>query len=569
MGEGAVIESRPTPVTASFLIPKSPGTSPPAGYWLIPLAVAGVRAIPFLATRLVPPPEGSVYPPAGYNPVDWFAYVGFIRQAAETGDWLLVNPHTTQPQDGRYFLPLFSLLGWVCRLTGLDPFVALELSRVPLVCAFFAMFWRFAGDFLPVRRTRLLAAGLVAFAGGLELLAHATFTLWPPRWQHTMLVALSDEYGWNGLAAFYNPLWVAGLTLSLVALRPVFQPVGRHGWAVMGRVAVAAAGTFLVHPYSGLAVLAIGGGVTLLRAGSRACRADALWLAGGLAGAGLVLAGFSAWQNQDPVFHATARRFFGPHGVSVLWYPLTLGALGGLAAWGAWRGWRQRTPGTRELLVWVAVVVLLHSSPWTSGYHFVYLLPTPLCLLAAPALERLLGIFEREEAPLGRQFAAALVVAMTFQSAPALTWRSTQRALGFPFPAPAVQALQALGRAPAGRVYASPMLGSLLPAYSSRHRLVVGHWFLTPDYVAKRNRYDAVMAGQVSPEAFLAELRREGVGYVLLPPRARPEVLEALRAAARQEETFGEYRLFRLDEDFSAPLPPRPPAGGSASPQGA
>ncbi len=548
MGAAPPLQSGPTFVSAPLSSARSPAAGPPAAYWLIPLAVAVLRAIPFLATRLVPPPAGSVYPPAGYNPVDWFAYVGFIRQAAETGDWLLLNPHTTLPQDGRYFLPLFSLLGWVCRLTGLDPFVALELSRVPLVFAFFAVFWRFAGDFLPEQRTRLLAAGLLAFAGGLECLVYALLGGGSEEWQQWFFKAISDEYGWNGLAAFYNPLWVAGLTLALGALRPVFQPPAGRGWTRMMRVAVAAVATFWVHPYSGLGVLAIGGGVTLLRAGSRASRVNALWLAGGLAGAAAVVAAFSAWQHQDPVFHATARRFFGPHGISVLWYPLTLGALGGLAARGAWRGWRKRATGTRELLVWVAVAVLLHSSPWTSGYHFVFLLPVPLCLLATPALERVLAVFGVEEAPPGRQFAAALVVAMAFQSAPALTWRSTRRALGLPFPAAAVQALETLGREPAGRVYASPMLGSLLPAYSSRHRVVVGHWFLTPDYVARRDHYNALMAGQVSPEAFLDELGRVAVSHVLLPPRARPEVLEALGTVARRVEAFGEYRLFWLGE---------------------
>lgn len=143
-------------------------SGPPRWYWLIPLAVALLRAIPFLATRLATAPEGDVYPAIGYNPIDTFAYLGFVRQAAETGDWLLFNPHTTLPQDGRYFLPLFSLLGWVCRLTGLSPFAALEWSRVPLIFGFFAVFWRFTDGLLVGRRQRLLAALLVAFSGGLS-----------------------------------------------------------------------------------------------------------------------------------------------------------------------------------------------------------------------------------------------------------------------------------------------------------------------------------------------------------------------------------------------------------------
>jgi hypothetical protein len=258
-----------------------------------------------------------------------------------------------------------------------------------------------------------------------------------------------------------------------------------------------------------------------------------------------VIAGFSAWQHQDAVFHATARGLFGPHGLSVLWYPLTLGAMGGLAALGAWERGRAGVPGTRELLVWVGVAALLHWSPWTSGYHFVYLLPLPLCLLAAPALDALLRVFADDAAPMRRQFGAAVVVALAFQSAPAVTWRTTRLTLARPFPAPVREAMQALAGEPAARVYASPHLGLIVPAYTA-HRVVVGHWFLTPQHAAKQARYNALMAGQVPPEDFLAELRREAVRYVLLPPRARVEVVEALTAVARQVETFGDYRLFRL-----------------------
>lgn len=566
---------------------------PPAAYWLLPLTVAALRAIPFLATRLVAPPPDSFFPPFGYNPIDGFAYVGFIRQAAETGDWFLVNPHTTLPQEGRYFLPLFSLLGWVCRLTGLNPFTAFELARVPLLVAFFAVFWRFAGEFLPEPRLRWRAAWLVAFAGGLEILVHATFTWWPVRWQHSILGALLDDYGWNVFAAFYNPLWVAGLTLALLALRPILRPQGgwgsnaagsnsaraadtsgfklrtsdfppgegaaaaptrgewvrrfaaASGWRDAGKVAGWTVLTFLVHPYSGLGVLAIGGGVLLVRALARPRRAGDFRLGLGLALALAVIAGFSAWQNQDAVFHATARRFFGPHGLGVWWYPLGLGATGLLAGWGSWQGLRRGMPGVRELLVWVGGAALLHSSPWTSGYHFVYLLPLPLALLAAPALDRLLRVFEEEAAPLRRQFGAALVVALVFQSAPAVTWRSTRLALSRALPAPALAVVQTLAREPAGAVFTSPSLGTMLPAWSA-HRVVVGHWFLTPDYAARRDWYDAVMAGRVSAAEVLATLEREQVRWVLLPPRAPVELVTGLEAAAEHRELAGGHRLFRL-----------------------
>ncbi len=538
-------------MNASPSPPAAPRTGPPAAYWLLPLAVGVLRAIPFLATRLAAPPPGSFYPPLGYNPIDGFAYVAFIRQTATTGDWWLVNPHTTLPQDGRYFLPLLSALGWGCRLTGLDPFWALELARVPWLFAFFAVFWRVAGDFLPERRARMLAAGLVAGAGGVEFLVHASFTWWPARWQYHLLTALSDDYGWNAFAAFYNPLWLAGLTLALWALRPVLRPAPAArvpvppGWSAAAGLAARTVLTYLVHPYSGLGVLAIGTGVLLARGLSRNERAGAGRMGLGLAAALGFLLAFSLWQNRDAVYHATARRFFGPHALYPWWYPLGLGVPGALAAWHAWQRGRAGTPGTRELLVWTGVAALLHCSPWTSGYHFLYLLPLPVYLLAAPALGKLLRVFEVEDAPLSRQLGVALVVALAFQSAPAVTWRTARLALARAYPAPILAAAQALAREPAAAVFTSPHVGTVLPAYTP-HRMVVGHWFLTPDYAARRDWYNAVMAGRVPAAEVLTALEREAVRWVLLPPGAPAELQAALARAAEHGEAFGDYRLFRL-----------------------
>lgn len=516
----------------------------PAAYWLLPLAVVLLRAVPFLATRLASPPPGAVFPPLGYNPIDGFAYVGFIRQAAATGDWLLFNPHTLLPQDGRYFLPVFSALGWVCRWTGLDPFLALELARVPLIFAFFAVFWRFAGDFLPEPRVRIIAAALAAFAGGVEFLAHGALAWLPSGWHRALFEAISDDHGWSAFAAFNNPLWVGGLTLALAALRPLLTPAGTASWrAAMACLAWAFA-AFLVHPYSGLGILAVGAALLGMR-WLQGERRAVLCLAAGLAVATAGIAALSAWQNRDPVFHATARGFFGGRFVAPLWYPLTLGALGGLAVVGARGQWLVQPARTRLLLAWLGMAALLHSSPWTNGYHFIYLLPIPLCLLAAPALDRLLRTLADGSLPASRQLAGAVVLALLFQSALAVTWRTTRQALAYAIPVPVMQAIDALGREPAAGIYTSPHLGTILPACTD-HRVALGHWFLTPDHTARQRRYGELMAGRVEAGAFLTELRADGVRFVLLPPGAPRPVADALAAASGRVEVFGNYGLFHL-----------------------
>ena len=384
-----------------------------------------------------------------------------------------------------------------------------------------------------------------------------------------------------------NPLWVAGLTMGLLALEPVVKPAPNPDGSGALRIAGWTAITFLVHPYTGLSVLAVSAGVIALhlaparaprvgsavpsapdfrdascaggveetrpagsqdtaRAGAgRVSRELTLRLVPGLALALGLIGGVSWWQNQDAVFHATAQGFFGDRSLSPLWYPLTLGALGVLAARGAWLRWRENVPGAAVLLAWVGIAAVLHSSPWTNGYHFVFLLHLPLCLLAVPALDSALRVFEDEAAPVARQLTAAVVLALAFQSALGITWRTTRLALAYAIPAPVMAAVQALAHEPADRIYTSPHIGTILPAYTP-HRVVVGHWFLTPGHSARQKQYTDLMAGRVPPADFLAELRQDGIGFVLLPPGAPSGVAEALAGASRRVEALGTYGLFYL-----------------------
>jgi hypothetical protein len=519
---------------------------PPWYFWLVPLAVAALRAVPFLLTRVVSPQPGMTLVPVGYNPLDAYAYAGFIRQAAETGDWLLFNPHTILPQDGRYFLPLFSLLGYVCRWTGADPFWVLELSRVPLIFAFFAALWWFLQPLIPNMRRRMIASCLVGFSGGLELLLLATLNYWPTSSRNVVLEALSDDHGWSTFAALNNPLWVAGLTLTLVALRPLMQsggPTRGRDWVqfVAGFVA-----TYFVHPYSGLVVLGVTVGLLVARwafpvPGGRGMH---LKKGGAALALGLGIVGAVAlWQNQDPVFRLTAGRVLGDHQLSVFWYPVTLGALGLLAVQG-WRRWlRAEVPHRLEIGVWTVTVMWMHASPLFNGFHFVFHLHLPLCIVAATAMDEWLTRFN--EARWRTQLATALVLAATFQSAAAVTWRSARTALGHQFPNDAMAAIERLGQEPAGKVYTAPFLGTLIPAYTS-HRVYSGHWFLTPGHPAKQKNFTDLIEGRAEPEELVGLLQREPIDYVLLPPVTPREVVEAVRPLANSEVQIHGFMLFYL-----------------------
>ncbi len=521
---------------------------PPWSFWLVPSLVAALRAIPFLITLIVVQPEGKVLPPVGYNPLDSFAYVAFVRQAAESGDWFLSNPYATIPQGGRYVLPLFSFLGRICHWTGLDPFWALELARISLLFVFFVVLWWFLEPFWPNTRQRLAATWLVGLSGGIEFVARFLVKAAPSWLQAVTYKALSDDLGWSTFAAFNNPLWVAAFTLVLIALRPLLRPIGPQRWRDWVTIAAAFIATYYVHPYSGLVVIAVVVLLPLVRWVLGVPGISLAYLKG--AGAAMVPAlvfvgAVSLWQNQDPVYRLTAQRVLGDDPRSVFWYPIALGGLGVLAL----RGWRQwlasQAPARVEVGAWTITVILMHTSPMTNGYHFVPYLHLPLCVVAAGVFVELL---QRARDPnRGVRIRSILLTVILFQSALAVTWRSARQVLDYQVPAPIMTAIDRLGQEPAGTVYTSPHIGTLIPAYT-RHRVYVGHWFLTPNYSTKQAQFMDWLEGRADPAALVELLHKERIDYLLLPPAMPTPVLEAVRPLAKSVVSAGPYVLLVLSD---------------------
>jgi hypothetical protein len=96
------------------------------------------------------------------------------------------------------------------------------------------------------------------------------------------------------------------------------------------------------------------------------------------------------WQMQDAIYRASSGAFFGSQQLSVFWYPLTLGAVAVLALRGAQQWARVAHPYRFSLLAWIGAVIVLHTSSLINGYHFVFHLHLPLCILAAPALREMI-----------------------------------------------------------------------------------------------------------------------------------------------------------------------------------
>ncbi|MCO6457185.1 MAG: hypothetical protein J5I93_17960 [Pirellulaceae bacterium] len=531
---------------------------PAPAFWLLPGAVALLRAIPFLWTRLAPSGPDQAMLPVGYMPPDLMSYVAFIRQAAERGSVLLQDPYSTAEQSGRFILLLHWLLGQVCRVTGWAPELVLELSRFPLTFAFFAVLWRFLGKLLDNRPDRYCACLLVAFSGGIEGFVKPLEGWMSPLVREQLHAGVWHLYGWNTFAALYNPLWIAGLTLMLVCLGLVLNP---RGPATIGQ-GVRLGGTFcllfFVHPYSALATLAVAVAAPLCQSifQRQIDRTRLIRLAAALGPACLLVGLVGRWQVQDPLYRQVSANVLGTLHVPVFWYPLTLGAVGLLAAWGAQRWARQAHPYRYGLLGWIAAVVWLHTSPVLNGYHFICYLHLPLCVLAAGELRRLVERFRAGELAPRWVPAGGLVlvfgssVFLTFEALGDLSWHNR-------VPRDYLRVADWLSRQPRqpdDHVLAPPELGNLLPAYTGQH-VWVGHWFLTPEYhprVARWRRWIAdaendLPDGSEVGEELRALIAEERIRYLILPRAVSGRLAGDLPSRIERRVTLGELDVLVLE----------------------
>jgi len=401
-------------------------------------------------------------------------------------------------------MPLLWVSGVVCRATGLDPFLALELLRIPTLVAFAFAFWRLASLLLADRKDAIVASVVALLGtgwGAVPLLFRHGI---PESMRDTVENSLSPTLGWGGFDAAHNPLWLAGLAAMAVLLRRVLFPASSRGGGLGAAAVIVTA--WLVHPYSGVAS-AVGAAAVLLLRAIRGERREAVRLAVALLIAGAAVGPLVLWQRSDPAFAAVSSGFFGSQTITPFWYPIGLGLAGIAAAATGATGGARGVPGGPMLVAWLAAFVWLHTSPLVNGYHFVFVLGPPLALAAAPLVRSWL---DRRRVLVWCAFAVA---------AGSSVWLSTRDAVEFHgLSRPERDLDRALGKLPPGRVVAPPVLGGVIPAYG-RHRVFAGHWFLTPDFAGKSETYRLAVADSTG-RRLVALVARERADYLVLvvPP---------------------------------------------------
>jgi hypothetical protein len=513
---------------------------PPARVWIAVSVVALLRSFPFFRLVGGPTPAGALPLPTPYVPPDWLAYAAMIRQGPE----LLANPFTTEPQAGRIILLFHQLLGALHQWTGADPFWLLELSRIPLLFLFTLALWRFLRAVLPDHGSRVWAAMLVFLSGGLAYVVRWALPLLPEAIRGPADQDLWTAYGWSTFEAFYNPLWIAGLTLALISLRPLLQPGGPQTARDQITAGVGLTLAWFVHPYSAVMVVAAAttAAVSYWISGEPGAWLRTGRLARALGPAAAVCSALALWQRSDPAFRAASGGFFGPQMAPVFWYPVTLAAVGFFALRG-WRNWvHAHHPWHPGIAGWVGAVILLHTSNVINGYHFVFGLHLPLCIVAAEPV----ASWFRERCPSARDWTGTLAVLVAlFGATPATTlddFRATARNY---LPEGTHRLLVSLASLPPSHVLAPADIGNLIPAFS-RHRVYVGHWFMTPDFQQRAERARELLDNPARSADLRELVRTSSIQYLVLPSPQADRVLDALGWPLESVQRYGRLTLARL-----------------------
>lgn len=537
--------ARPGTSTTSVCAVKAGSNRIPAWFWLIPTLVVLLRLLPVFWLKLASPPEGAAFAGVSYIPKDFLAYTAFIRQVPEDGAFFFHNPFTTEPQSPRFLLLFHWVTGVAANVLHISPLNALEYSRVPLTFLFFATLWWFLRPMLPERKDRVMAAVLVAFASGFESWLQVIAPHLPEAFRSTFLQETWALYGWNLFASFFNPLWTAALIAAMLALRPMLVPTERsHRDLVLMGISFLL--VYAIHPYTAIGILGIAAMLPVVSLLSGASLDWKRHLQNAMAlGAGcLVIALLNQWQMADPVYKLSAGNIWGPQNSSVFWYPFTLGVLGWMAVFGIRRWLKLERALCLNLLAWITAIVLLHSSPILNGYKFVFLLPLPLCIFAAPIAREVLGKIRGTDAQ-ARWLAVAAGIAL-FAGVAFQTFQAVQSTLRGNVVSPSLmQVVQTLSTRPAGNAMVPTSLGNVLPAFT-HHRVWIGQWFLTPNYGERSQAFEQFTTNPALRQQFRDVVRQQQIRYVVVQASRAGLVSEQLEGAVTERINHGNLELLVL-----------------------
>jgi hypothetical protein len=497
------------------------------------IALASLTTLPYIIA-LLRAPEGHVFTGVLSAYDDTFTYLAWIRQSAD-GALLMCDQFTSEPHGCDFFLPLWTLLGAVSRVTGASVALTFHAGRLVAGLLLLLVARSAALRVTESRRQTRYAVWLYAMSGGAGWLIYAL----------NNQAALTSGAVTHGSADLYLPEAIAfrsvfaqvhltaGAALTGAAIISLFASLteGKATRALLaGLLATCLA---VVHPYMVVVVCAVSAAAILLwpfiadrdDKGARLKRSfitAALFFISCAPGIAYLL-----YLNRSNVVLHELMRIMDTFSPAPWEYALGFGIVGPLAVAGFILLVKTGRASGRLLLVWAVVHALLLYAPVSFQRRFVEGLQMPLCIAASVAVFRLIDSIG-EKRPLimkrsGVALAAVIIVAsltnLGFFAGQIMAGDRTAKDPRRYVAADLVSAFEWMEENAERNsvVLSSYMTGNLLPSMTGL-RAFLGHYGNTIRSHEKGQMVEAFYSGRMTDEAARALIAEHRVSFVIRGP---------------------------------------------------
>ena len=361
--------------------------------WIIWLALATLTTIPYIAAALRTP-AGFVFSGVLTAYDDTFTYFAWMRLGAD-GHVLMCDPFTSEPQRCEFFLPLWSVLGVLSRVTRIPIPLIFHVTRLLAALGLMIVAKRVAGTVIRSRSRMRFSLWLYVMSGGFGWLVHVLNT----RGDVYDAAGASGSVDLNLPEAiafrsvFSQVHFIVGATLVCGAISLFFNAIVEKR-STRGLIAgVLVSLLAVVHPYMVVVVCGVASvaliSIPWLNKTGEAVRATYYSNAGAaLAFCAGTIPGvaYAVYLNRSNEVLREWLRVTDTFSPPPWEYALGFGIVGVLAAVGIPLMWNRPASYGRLLTIWVLVQAALLYAPMSIQRRFVEGLQLPLAIAATTAL---------------------------------------------------------------------------------------------------------------------------------------------------------------------------------------
>lgn len=507
------------------------------GRWAVGLVVLAVllTGAPYVVATMLAKP-GTQFSGFLLNPVDGFSYLAKMREGAQAPLEFRL-PYASQPGTGALLFVFYLVLGRLASLTHAQPILLYHLARIAGTLAMFAAAWTLFQRCLPSTTGRNLAFVLAAFGSGVGWLG-IPFGLMGNDLSVPESIPLMSAYA-NAHFALASGLLV--WSISLIAF-PEYLSRFKLPLCYAAGLALA-----LIQPFAALPVL-LTGAIWLAWEGTQSggLRATAgRWppLVAFGAGCGPFLLYELVATRMQPALASWASQNLTPT-AGILEVVLGYGLVLALAVAGLVWGGSLTRPGTRLLIIWSAVGLLLLFAPIALQRRMALGLYFPIAGLAGAALVELAN---------GRR-RMVLLIALLALSLPshALVIGAGLASVAQGDPALLLDQSEqqtyrwiASNAPPDSLVLAAAQTGNRLPAYADI-RVLYGHPFETPDAERQLALVTSLFEWSGAAQTGRDQLVRADIDFVVYGPEERKLGTPSWLGQLELEQQFDGTEIYRV-----------------------